>query len=190
MNLHAAFDPARWMPRRGENPMTYMLSLSPMAPVFGVSWRFAEVVADPTFAKGPTPKAAARAMTAAVEEAKAVADEVIEAAAEVVETAQEVQKEAVKAATDTTAEIVEAAIEGRPAKLYKKKPSKADDLKLLKGVGPKLEQELNALGIYTFDQIAGMTEANLAWVDGMMESFKGRAFRDNWVAQAQEMMKR
>lgn len=60
----------------------------------------------------------------------------------------------------------------------------ADDLKRIKGVGPKLEGLLNGLGIYHFDQVAAWTEAEVAWVDENLEGFRGRVSRDDWVAQA------
>jgi len=59
----------------------------------------------------------------------------------------------------------------------------ADDLKLIKGVGPKLEALLNTLGFYHFDQVAKWTGAEVAWVDQNLEGFKGRVSRDDWVAQ-------
>ena len=61
---------------------------------------------------------------------------------------------------------------------------KADDLKLIDGVGPALERLVNSLGFYHFDQIAAWTEADVALVDAEMKSFKGRATRDRWVLQA------
>ena len=60
----------------------------------------------------------------------------------------------------------------------------ADDLKLIKGVGPKLETLLNEMGFYHFDQIADWTEAEIDWVDRNLAGFKGRASRDEWVRQA------
>jgi NADH-quinone oxidoreductase subunit E len=54
-------------------------------------------------------------------------------------------------------------------------------------VGPKLEALLNSMGFYHYDQIAAWSEAELAWVDQNLEGFKGRASRDNWVAQAQQL---
>jgi len=63
----------------------------------------------------------------------------------------------------------------------------ADDLKLIKGVGPKLEKLCNKLGFYHFDQIAGWTADEIAWVDANLEGFKGRVSRDNWVAQAKTL---
>ena len=60
----------------------------------------------------------------------------------------------------------------------------ADDLKQIKGVGPKLEKQLNTLGYWHFDQIAGWSDSDVAWVDENLEGFKGRVSRDGWVEQA------
>jgi NADH-quinone oxidoreductase subunit E len=65
--------------------------------------------------------------------------------------------------------------------------SGADDLKMIKGVGPKLEALLNRLGFYHFDQVASWTADEVAWVDQNLEGFKGRVSRDNWVAQAKTL---
>jgi NADH-quinone oxidoreductase subunit E len=70
-----------------------------------------------------------------------------------------------------------------------KAPRKAgpDDLKRIKGVGPKLEAMLNDMGFYHYDQIAKWGADEVAWVDQNLEGFKGRVSRDNWVAQAQDL---
>lgn len=72
----------------------------------------------------------------------------------------------------------------RPASLAAAREDTPDDLKLIKGVGPKLEVLLHSLGFYHFDQIAGWNDAEIAWVDQNLEGFKGRVSRDDWVAQA------
>jgi predicted flap endonuclease-1-like 5' DNA nuclease len=77
----------------------------------------------------------------------------------------------------------------KPQLLSAARGTGADDLKRIKGVGPKLEQTLNGMGIYHFDQIAAWTEAELAWMDENLEGFKGRASRDEWVAQARDLAK-
>lgn len=59
----------------------------------------------------------------------------------------------------------------------------ADDLKKISGVGPVLEQKLNALGITKFSQIASFSTEDIARVDDAL-SFKGRIDRDNWLEQA------
>lgn len=76
--------------------------------------------------------------------------------------------------------------EDKPA-LLSAPEGKADDLKLIKGVGPKLEKELNNAGVYHFSQIAGWTDKEVAWADEHLVSFKGRISRDNWVSQAKEL---
>jgi len=62
-----------------------------------------------------------------------------------------------------------------------------DDLKKIKGVGPKLEGVLNSIGIYTFAQVSKMTAKEYDLVDSLMDSFKGRAKRDDWAGQAKEL---
>lgn len=71
-----------------------------------------------------------------------------------------------------------------PATLPAPRDGQADNLKEIKGVGPKLEQMLHQMGFYHFDQIAAWTEAEVNWVNENLAGFKGRATRDNWVAQA------
>lgn len=72
----------------------------------------------------------------------------------------------------------------KPLALPAPRGGKADDLKLIKGIGPKLEMLCNRLGFWHFDQIAAWTPAEIAWVDENLEAFKGRVTRDDWVAQA------
>lgn len=72
----------------------------------------------------------------------------------------------------------------RPEALSAPKGGKADDLKQIKGVGPKLEILCNELGFYHFDQIAGWGADEVTWVDQNLKGFKGRVSRDNWVEQA------
>ena len=60
----------------------------------------------------------------------------------------------------------------------------ADDLKLIKGVGPKLEALLHRLGVFHYWQIASWGTDEVAWVDEHLEGFKGRVSRDDWVSQA------
>ncbi|MEM9106152.1 MAG: NADH-quinone oxidoreductase subunit NuoE [Pseudomonadota bacterium] len=62
-------------------------------------------------------------------------------------------------------------------------PADKDNLRLLSGVGPKIEGILHSIGVYKFEQIAAWTEPERAWVDGFLK-FKGRIDRENWVGQA------
>ncbi|MGB0862617.1 MAG: glutathione synthase [Saprospiraceae bacterium] len=63
-----------------------------------------------------------------------------------------------------------------------------EDLKKIKGVGPKLEQTLNSIGIFTYGQVSKMTEKEYDLVDNIIDSFKGRGKRDNWASQAKGLM--
>ncbi len=74
----------------------------------------------------------------------------------------------------------------KPATLSAPRDGKKDDLKKIKGVGPKLETTLNELGIYHFDQIAQWSQKEIDWVDDYL-SFKGRIERDEWIAQAKKL---
>ena len=61
-----------------------------------------------------------------------------------------------------------------------------DDLKRISGIGPKLEQVLNGMGIRTYAQIAAWKVEDVAKVDDELK-FGGRISRDNWVSQANKL---
>ncbi len=69
----------------------------------------------------------------------------------------------------------------RPAGIDR--PATVDELQLISGVGPKIEQTLHELGIFTYAQIAKWTKAESDWVDSYL-NFKGRIERDEWIRQA------
>lgn len=72
----------------------------------------------------------------------------------------------------------------KPEQLDAPNNGKADDLKRIKGVGPRMEQMCNMLGFWHYDQIANWSEEEVAWVDENLQGFKGRVTRDDWVPQA------
>lgn len=59
-----------------------------------------------------------------------------------------------------------------------------DDLRQIKGIGPKLNDLLQSLGVRRFDQIAAWGRDEIAKVDSHLGAFSGRIERDNWVEQA------
>ena len=75
----------------------------------------------------------------------------------------------------------------KPANLMEAAPESKDDLKKITGIGPKLEEKLNGLGIYSYAQIAVWNAQEIQWVDDHL-SFKGRIDRDDWVGQASTLM--
>ena len=74
-------------------------------------------------------------------------------------------------------------VEEKEPQLFTEPPAKADDLKMISGIGPKIEKILHDLGIYTFAQIAAWGPEEIKWVDQRLK-FKGRIIREDWVAQA------
>ena len=86
-----------------------------------------------------------------------------------------------------TAETPAADVGTRPASLEVARDGQPDDLKRIKGIGPKLEQICHRLGFFHFDQIAAWTADEIAWVDANLEGFKGRVTRDEWVMQAKKL---
>ena len=68
--------------------------------------------------------------------------------------------------------------------------STTDDLKLIKGVGPKLEKMLNELGITTFAQIAAWSKSDIEEISEKLGSFKDRVTRDDWVKKARQLNKK
>ena len=64
---------------------------------------------------------------------------------------------------------------------------KADDLKLISGVGPTIAKKLNAIGIWHYWQVKALSEEDIAKVEEQV-GFKGRAHRDDWMGQAADLM--
>ena len=77
-------------------------------------------------------------------------------------------------------EAIAAAAAPLPADL----PDDADDLLLIKGLGPKLVEQLHALGVRSFAQIAAWDDAEIDRIDAQLGRFQGRIRRDDWPAQA------
>lgn len=93
-----------------------------------------------------------------------------------------------KAAAKPAVKASKPAAEKKPRTMNAPRKAGADDLKLISGVGPKLEGVLNELGFWHFDQIAKWTKSEIAWVDERLK-FKGRIERDKWIAQAKKLAK-
>lgn len=73
---------------------------------------------------------------------------------------------------------VETAPEPAPA------PSVPDDLTRMKGVGPRLAERLNTVGVTSFAQIAALSTEEAAALDSKLGDFQGRLERDRWIDQA------
>lgn len=131
--------------------------------------------------KKETPKAAstAKASTAKAKTTKPAATKAKPAPKTETKSTAEVKKPAAKPA---------AATDGKPETLSAPREGGKDDLKNIKGIGPKIEGILNGMGIYHFDQIAAWGRKEVKWVDEEL-SFKGRIDREKWIAQAKKLAK-
>lgn len=65
-------------------------------------------------------------------------------------------------------------------------PVAEDDLKMVRGIGPKLEETLKGLGITSFRQIANFETEDIVFVTAALDAFKGRIERDDWMSSAAE----
>jgi len=63
-----------------------------------------------------------------------------------------------------------------------------DDLTMISGIGPVIEKELHDLEIYTFRQISRFTPQDIQVINDFIMCFPGRIERDEWVAQAIELV--
>lgn len=66
--------------------------------------------------------------------------------------------------------------------------AKTNDLKRISGVGPKVEELLHKAGVKTFADIAGWTSDEVARIDREL-GLEGRILRDDWIGQAQALLK-
>jgi predicted flap endonuclease-1-like 5' DNA nuclease len=94
---------------------------------------------------------------------------------------RQVQSEPVIAGPDPIAASIALAVNAPP--------SGADDLRLIKGLGPRIATRLNELGITRFEQLAALDAAGVAKIDSQLGTFAGRITRDNWVDQASFLAK-
>ena len=84
-------------------------------------------------------------------------------------------------------EAMLAELEGVQPEQLERPEDGGDDLTAITGIGPRIGEVLNELGIYRFTQIAAWTPENETWIENHL-SFKGRVSRENWVEQAKALM--
>jgi NADH-quinone oxidoreductase subunit E len=66
----------------------------------------------------------------------------------------------------------------------------ADDLKVITGIGPKLERQLHAEGITTYAQLAALSDDDVARLEATFGGVAGRIRRDDWIGQAKRLAQR
>jgi predicted flap endonuclease-1-like 5' DNA nuclease len=74
-------------------------------------------------------------------------------------------------------------LDNKPLVISSPKPSGKDNLKKIKGITNKIENDLNTLGIYHFEQIASWSSKNCDWIESFLLE-PGCAKNNQWVEQA------
>lgn len=91
------------------------------------------------------------------------------------------------AAASPPAALADPASGVQPVLLSAPRGGKRDELSLIWGIADKLEERMNSLGIWHFDQIAEWTPHNVTWFEKAIEGFKGRVERDKWIEQCKKL---
>ena len=135
-----------------------------------------------TDGKAPSGKTATKPKAAKPKEAETeTSEEEVEATAP-----EAAESEAPQGEAPEAAEVEAEEVEAQAPETLSAPEGEADDLKKIGGVGPKIEEKLNALGIYHYRQIAAFTPENAAWLDQELHS-TGRVEREDWVGQAKAL---
>ncbi|MGB5628196.1 MAG: hypothetical protein WBM57_02425 [Woeseiaceae bacterium] len=66
--------------------------------------------------------------------------------------------------------------------------TRRDNLKKIKGVGPAIEKTLNEIGIFSYQQIADMSEYDIDRVAKRLKGFHSRIYREDWIGQARTLL--
>ena len=75
----------------------------------------------------------------------------------------------------------------RPVWILEEPDGQKDSLQLIKGIGPVMENLLNEVGIFHYNQLARMNESDCLWVSDRIRTFPKRIKRDRWQQQAVEL---
>jgi predicted flap endonuclease-1-like 5' DNA nuclease len=74
-------------------------------------------------------------------------------------------------------------VDNKPLILSSPRPTGKDKLIKIKGIDLKVEKDLNKLGIFHFNQIAGWSSKNCDWIEEFL-LLPGTAKRNQWIEQA------
>ena len=73
-------------------------------------------------------------------------------------------------------------------KIFVDEEQAKDDLTRIKVIGPFLEEQLNQIGVFTYEQIAEFDQATIDEVTKAIGYFPGRIEKDDWVGQAKKLL--
>jgi len=76
---------------------------------------------------------------------------------------------------------------GRPELLEAARLGRPDDLTAIKGIGRAVQELLNGIGVFHYDQIAGWNDEESRWIERNI-GFPRRVEREDWIAQAAKLV--
>lgn len=62
--------------------------------------------------------------------------------------------------------------------------SSKEDLTKINGIGPYIEQKLNKIGLFNYEQLSNLQEQDIRVLTELIDFFPGRIERDDWVGQS------
>jgi len=71
--------------------------------------------------------------------------------------------------------------------IYSERPSRPDDLKEIAGLSERLEEELNASGVWRFAQIARWAPAHVEAFALRLQIHPDRIYRERWISKARQL---
>jgi len=83
---------------------------------------------------------------------------------------------------------VEPATKAAPKKPSRKPPIQRDDLTAIGGIGPVLAKKLNDAGIFSYAQLAALSQEDIEHLEKNIIKYSGRIRRDDWVGQARKLL--
>lgn len=66
---------------------------------------------------------------------------------------------------------------------------KPDNLKRIRGIGPRIERRLNDIGITTYSQIAKFNEVEIYFISQNIGLDPNRIMQNHWVENARELLR-
>jgi predicted flap endonuclease-1-like 5' DNA nuclease len=190
-------DPMGTWPKQASDVFQFWISLWPVAPLFGVKWRFADtlgkMVPGMTLMTRATSGDTGAAKSSRTPPPPAPTPEATETKIdEAAEDAVEVEPAAMEAPAREPAAPEPAAPEPAAAEPAAAEPAEVaagdNELTRIKGIGAAVAKQLNDVGITRLTELASLTDDQVAALDAGLPGIKGRCSRDDWVGQAKALV--
>jgi len=175
-------------PKNASDLFKFWISLWPVAPLFGVKWRFAGTVSKSVpgmmfgDSSSASPKSAAMLATPPPPKPGMPETNIDTTAEDAVEVKAAMEPPTAQSAAPEPAATEPAATEPAEA------AAGDNELTRVKGIGPAVAKQLNDVGITRLAELASLTDDQVAALDAGLPGIKGRCSREDWVGQAKALV--